>query len=50
MYATIVIDWNGNRARSSFFSTLEAAQAYAERMPGVIAIEAPGGAVVWSRP
>ena len=50
MFATICIDWNGNRARSSFFRTLAEALAYAERMVGVIEVEEIGKGVVWTRP
>ena len=50
MFACIVTDWNGNRARSSFFHTLAEATAYAERMMEVIEIEEIGKGVVWTRP
>lgn len=42
MFASITIDWNGNRRRSSFFHTLAEALAYAERMMGVIEVEEIG--------
>lgn len=50
MFASITIDWNGNRRRSSFFHTLAEALAYAERMMGVIEVEEIGKGVVWTRP
>ena len=51
LYACIIKSWvNGHDLRSSFFSDLNEAIAYAERMPGVKEIESIGVGIVWTRP
>ncbi len=49
MYATLVEMPHGERFRSSFFQTKEDALDYAQRMPGIVAVEKIGGALVWER-
>lgn len=51
IYATVVM-MNGHRTYSSFSADLDKLKEYAERMPGIIAIEeahAKGGVPVWTR-
>lgn len=48
MYATLVRIAE-DLWRSSFFQTKEEAIAYAERMPGVEAVEEIGGERIWTR-
>lgn len=53
MFAALIISpWgSGEPLRSSFFSTKAEAIEYAERMPGVVAVEEIGGdpAIIWRR-
>lgn len=49
-YACVVKSWNaGQFLRSSFYSDLSKAIAYAEDHFGVVRIEEVGGQVVWQR-
>lgn len=49
MYATLIETTPGVRLRSSFFQKRDEAIAYANRMPGVVAVEKIGGNVIWTR-
>lgn len=50
MYATIVVDHNGDQLRSSVFWTLDAAIEHAERIPGIVEIiDLASGCSVWER-
>ncbi len=46
-----VIDWNGRRIYSSFYRTAKEAIEYAERMPGILAVELAhsGQPPIWER-
>ena len=48
LFATI-IEMNGLRWRSSWFATRREAVAYADRSPGVVAVEEIGVGIVWER-
>lgn len=48
MFACL-IEMNGLTLRSSFHSHKDEAMAYAERSPGVIAVEEIGEGVIWER-
>ena len=48
MYATVV-EANGRMCRSAFFTHLDDAIGYADRHPGVVAVEHIGVGLIWKR-